>query len=105
LIAGPSILAAQYEGAEGTRPLGDVFSGPVPVQDGYVAVTFSRAHFWRDAMNILGLSELADDPRYVDGNERRQHREALARVIEERLAGRARWDVFETLSAVRCVAG
>lgn len=105
LIAGPSIVAAAYDGSQGRRPDGSVFTGPVPVQDGYASVTFSRAHFWRDAMNMLGLPELAEDPRYIDSHRRREHQATLRPIIEGRLAGQGRWDVFDMLTTVRCVAG
>lgn len=105
LPAGPSLLSASYEGAPTVRSIPDVFSGPVPVRDGNVSVTFSRAHFWRDAMNALGLEELAEDPRYIDSATRRQYRDDLAPRIEAQLMQYDRWDIFERLSLLRCVCG
>ncbi len=105
LVAGPSLLSSAYEGRSGDRGLPDVFDGPVPTNDGYISVTFSRAHFWRDAMNALGLEDLAEDPRYIDPWNRRQYRGDLAPVIEAQLAARGRWELFDLLSTLRCVCG
>lgn len=105
LVAGPNLLAATYEGRSGDRALPDIFGGPVPTRDGYISITFSRAHFWRDAMNALGLPELAEDPRYIDTWTRRQYRGELAPQIEAQVADRERWEVFELLSTLRCVCG
>ena len=105
LTAGPSLLSPAYEGRSSSRALPDVFGGPVPARDGYVSVTFSRAHFWRDAMNALGLEHLAEDPKYIDSGTRRQYRSELAAPIEAKLSERDRWDVFEQLGTLRCVCG
>lgn len=105
LTAGPSLLMAVYEGRNPDRHAGDIFSGPVAAADGFVSITFSRAHFWRDAMNALGLPEFAEDPRYLDPWARRQHRAELAPQIEARVAERDRWGLFEHLGVLRCVCG
>jgi len=105
VTAGPSLLSTAYEGRNPDRHVGDIFSGPVPTSDGYVSITFSRAHFWRDAMNALGLEELAEDPRYTDTWARRQYRADLAPRIEAKVAERDRWGIFEHLGLLRCVCG
>ncbi len=105
VTAGPSLLSTAYEGRNPDRHAGDIFSGPVPASDGYVSITFSRAHFWRDAMNALGLEELAEDPRYVDPWTRRQYRGELTPQIEAKVAERDRWGLFEHLGLLRCVCG
>lgn len=105
LIAGPSIVSAVFDGSGGSRADGSVFGSPVRVKDGYASVTFSRAHFWRDAMNVLGLPELAEDPRYLDGRRRREHHELLRPLIEQKLMEQGRWEIFDLLTMVRCVAG
>src|SRR5690606_11154865 len=61
----PALLRSQYEGRLPSRPVEmNLTEGPVPVADGYFALTLSRAHFWRDAMNLLELPDLAEDPRW-----------------------------------------
>jgi len=74
-------------------------SGPVPCKDGYVALTISRAQFWRDAMTVLGLDDLARDERYSQGWYRRQQRDYYSALVDERLRDWDRWDLFEALAA------
>ncbi|MCK9486033.1 MAG: CoA transferase [Dehalococcoidia bacterium] len=105
ITAGPTLLMTSYEGRDPVRQVADIFSGPVPAEDGHVSITFSRAHFWRDAMNALGLERLAEDPRYLDPWTRRQHRAELAPQIEAKVAERDRWGLFEHLGLLRCVSG
>lgn len=105
ITAGPTLLMTSYEGRNPPRQAGDIFSGPVPASDGHVSITFSRAHFWRDAMNALGLEHLAEDPRYTDTWARRQYRDELAPQIERKVAERDRWGLFEHLGLLRCVCG
>ena len=59
----PAFLRQQYTGLpERRRQLADITAGPVPVADGYFALTMSRPHFWQSAMRILGLDDLAEVP-------------------------------------------
>ena len=102
----PSMLAGQHAGSPVRRKAEmDLISGPVPVADGHFALTLSRAHFWRDAMNVLGLSELADDPRFDSGWYRRQHKDEFVPLAMERMAEREKMELFDALAALRVVAG
>ena len=101
-----SMLAGQYNGvAGGRKPEMDLTSGPVPVRDGHLALTLSRADIWRDAMNVLGLSELAEDERFNAGSYRRQHRDEFVPQAQERMAQRDKMELFEALAALRVAAG
>jgi formyl-CoA transferase len=87
------------------RPRGDqpdFFSGPVACQDGYFALTISREHFWRDAMNILGLPDLAAAENYWS---RLSNREALIARVDPAIAQWRKQDLFEALSMMRVVGG
>jgi crotonobetainyl-CoA:carnitine CoA-transferase CaiB-like acyl-CoA transferase len=75
------------------------------VRDGYFALTMSRAHFWRDAMNALGLSELAEDRRFDAGWYRREHQDEYVPRVHERMAQRGKMELFDALAALRVVAG
>jgi crotonobetainyl-CoA:carnitine CoA-transferase CaiB-like acyl-CoA transferase len=102
----PALLRAGYTGAPlGRRHDVDITAGPVPVADGHFALTISRAHFWRDAMNLLGLHDLADDPRWEAGWYRQQHKEEYVGRVQERMLGWKRMDLFEELGVRRVVAG
>ncbi len=102
----PSMLRAQYQGdRQGRKQRMDLVSGPVPVRDGYFALTISRAHFWRDAMNVLGLSELAEDRRFDAGWYRREHQDEYVPRVHERMAQRGKMELFDALAALRVIAG
>ena len=103
---GPALLAGQYQGSPPSRNAKvDMSTGPVPVKDGHFALTISRPHFWRDAMNVLGLDDLADDPRWATSWYRQQHSEEYVDRAQEKLASWNKMDLFDTLAALRNIAG
>lgn len=104
-MAAPSALGAEYGRALRMARRPGVMNGPVPVRDGYFSVTFSRPHFWTEAMRALGLDEFADNPEYLNPMTRRDHADELGPQIEERLMARDRWDLFDDLSSRRCTVG
>jgi crotonobetainyl-CoA:carnitine CoA-transferase CaiB-like acyl-CoA transferase len=64
----PAFLRSQYNSQKQWRRAEfDLMSGPVPVADGHFALPISRGHFWTHAMQLLGLPDLADDPRWQSG--------------------------------------
>ncbi|HEY8820286.1 MAG TPA: CoA transferase [Dehalococcoidia bacterium] len=101
----PIVLQAQYEGAPHGRRAPNFQNGPVPAKDGYFALTLSRAHFWRDAMNELGLPDLAYDQRFYESKSRREHAPLVAPLVESRIAGREKQELFEALGTLRVVGG
>lgn len=102
----PSMLRSQYSGrAEARDERVDMTNGPVPVRDGYFALTISRAHFWRDAMNLLGLTNLAEDQRFEASWYRQQHKADYVPRVEERMAGWTKMELFDALATLRVVAG
>ena len=72
--------------------------------DGDMVVVLGQGPFWRDAMTVLGLAELADAD-FDEPDQRRQLLAAVQRRIEEAVARRPRMELFELLSQVRGVAG
>ncbi|MHB8574848.1 MAG: CaiB/BaiF CoA transferase family protein [Dehalococcoidia bacterium] len=105
LVAGPQMLVAEYAGAAPPRHKPDMLRGPIACADGYVSLTLSRAHFWRDAMNVLGLHDLAEDERYGSGVYRAQHRDEYSGRVEAALRAWKRWDLFDRLAEIRCLVG
>ncbi|MBM4410710.1 MAG: hypothetical protein FJ037_05205 [Chloroflexi bacterium] len=87
------------------RDATDTLGGPVPVKDGHFALTLSRAHFWRDAMNLLGLPDLAEDPRWGASFYRQQHRDEYMGRVTEAMAQWDKAELFEELAVRRVVAG
>jgi len=102
----PGMLRSLYNGKVQTRQsTDDQLAGPVPVADGHFALTLSRAHFWRDAMNLLGLEDLAEDERYGASWFRQQHREEYSGRVAEAMGKWNKMDLFEELAIRRVVAG
>ena len=105
-MASPSILAASQGDALGRgRARPGVFSGPVATKDGHFSVTFSRPHFWTEAMKALGLTDLAEDPRYLNRLVRQQEASTLEPRIEAAIAAHSRWELFDALSRERATVG
>jgi len=105
-VGAPGVLAAAYgDPASGMRNRPGVFRGPVASRDGHLSVTFSRPHFWIEAMRALGLDDLAEDPRYLDRTVRTAEAPELQERIEGALAQRDSWDLFEDMSRRRCTVG
>jgi benzylsuccinate CoA-transferase BbsE subunit len=102
----PAILASQYLAqSRGRKASIDITTGPVPVADGHFALTISRAHFWRDAMNLLGLNDLAEDERFEAGWYRQRHKEEYVGRVQERMAEWNKMDLFDELAVRRVIAG
>jgi len=64
-----------------------------PTRDGWIVVFCNKDKFWRDLVDVLGASELADDPRFRGFTERFANREALLPLLRARFATRttAEW--------------
>jgi crotonobetainyl-CoA:carnitine CoA-transferase CaiB-like acyl-CoA transferase len=102
----PAALRAQYSGEPtGQKASMDVTSGPVPVRDGHFALTLSRAHFYRDAMVVLGLEDLAEDEQLQEGWYRLQHKDVWVDRVHEAMGGWNRRELFDELALRRVVAG
>lgn len=105
-MAAPNILATSHGDAmKERRGTPGVFSGPVATRDGYFSVTFSRPHFWTEALKALGLDELADNSDYLNRLNRQADAAILEPTIEKALASRDRWDLFDEMSKRRCTVG
>ncbi len=102
----PGMLRSLYNGsAQRRQSSDDKLAGPVSVADGHFALTLSRAHFWRDAMNLLGLEDLAEDERYGASHFRQAHREEYSGRVAEAMGKWNKMDLFEELAIRRVVAG
>jgi crotonobetainyl-CoA:carnitine CoA-transferase CaiB-like acyl-CoA transferase len=101
----PGLLGAAYRGESPSRQRGNFARGPVPAADGHFSLTLSRAHFWRDAMNELGLPEYALDERFYEPSYRQEHTHEVAPRVEERIATRGKRELFEALGRLRVVGG
>lgn len=102
----PGLLRSVYAGTPmPRRDPTDLMGGPVQVADGHFALTLSRAHFWRDAMNVLGLHDLADDPKWGPSWYRQQHKDEFTPRVTEAMGRWKKAELFEELAMRRVVAG
>ena len=102
----PAILRQQYSGQpEGRREVADLTAGPVPVADGYFALTMSRPHFWQNAMRVLGLDDLAGVPGLQTSAARAARKDEWVGRVQQAMLGWKRSDLFDALAARRVIAG
>ena len=102
----PAPLRVQYTGAKLPRRHGITMNdGPVPVRDGFFALTLSRPLFWRKAMGVLGLADLAEDRDLQQPGVRQKHRARYTARVQQAMAKWTRADLFAALAAERVVAG
>ncbi len=100
------ILASAFgEGARTKPQKPGIFNPPTDVRDGYITISFSRTHFWTEAMRALGLHEIAADPRYFTQEGRAQHGHQVSDEIEDRLRDLDRWEAFRIISDAGATAG
>lgn len=104
----PGVLRSLYEERPWPRrDTVDFTTGPVPVKDGHFAMTLTRPHFWAGGMRLLGLDDLADDPR-LQTNHGRADKENKKLFVERVEAAMKDWtkdDLFAALSKIPAVAG
>jgi crotonobetainyl-CoA:carnitine CoA-transferase CaiB-like acyl-CoA transferase len=92
------------------RRLGNAHPNIAPYQtfalaDGHVIVAVDNDGQFRRLCGILGLPELADDPRFLGNRERVANREALAAALAARLALHRRDELLAALAAAGVPAG
>lgn len=103
----PAPLRYQYSGQLWERrsvPV-DMTDGPTRVKDGYFALPLSRPIFWKKALTILGLPDLADDPELQQVGLRRKHVERFQKRVAQKLLGWKRMELFDALATQRVIAG
>jgi crotonobetainyl-CoA:carnitine CoA-transferase CaiB-like acyl-CoA transferase len=102
----PGILRSLYNAAPAVRKSDrDVISGPVPVKDGYFALTITRPHFWQGASTLLGLEDLAHDKRLQGTADRNAHKDLWLDRLEAAMSNWDKANLFDALSQIPVVAG
>jgi crotonobetainyl-CoA:carnitine CoA-transferase CaiB-like acyl-CoA transferase len=91
-------------------PLGSAHRMAAPYQalrtaDGYVVVAATNAHFWQRLCDVVGLPELAGDPRFATNADRLLHRDELTELFEDALAKGTTQDWVGRLVAAGVPAG
>jgi crotonobetainyl-CoA:carnitine CoA-transferase CaiB-like acyl-CoA transferase len=76
-----------------------------PVADGAVTIAVGNAHQFRSCVAVLGLGELADDPRYSTNEARVANRQALVRHMSSATVRFRRDDLLLALERAGVPAG
>ncbi|MGE5618226.1 MAG: CaiB/BaiF CoA transferase family protein [Sphingomonadaceae bacterium] len=72
----------------GTSHLGLEPYGAYKTKDGYLVWTIGTEDFWRQLCRVLGVPDLAFDPRFDTVKNRHENRAELKRILEEILSTR-----------------
>jgi crotonobetainyl-CoA:carnitine CoA-transferase CaiB-like acyl-CoA transferase len=78
---------------------------PLPTADRDLIVTAANDGQFRKLCEVLGIPEVAEDPRFKHNENRTAHREQLRPLLIERLAGRGATEWFEALVTVGVPCG
>ncbi|KAA9154293.1 CoA transferase [Amycolatopsis acidicola] len=78
---------------------------PLPTADNDLIVAAANDAQFRKLCDVLGIPELADDPRYARNADRTAHREELRPILAERLKERGAVEWFELLVAAGVPSG
>jgi crotonobetainyl-CoA:carnitine CoA-transferase CaiB-like acyl-CoA transferase len=70
---------------------------PLPCADGELIVTAGNDGQFRRLCEVLGVPELADDPRFLRNEDRTAHRDELRPLLVERLRTRSKMDWFRDI--------
>ncbi len=78
---------------------------PLPTGDGELIVIAGNDSQFRRLADVLGIGEVADDPRFASVGARNDNREQLRPILLERLATRSARDWFAALTAAGIPCG
>jgi crotonobetainyl-CoA:carnitine CoA-transferase CaiB-like acyl-CoA transferase len=103
---------AQYlvAGSPTPQPIGSGHISVVPygafrTADGWITIAIFTERFWKNFCDILGMPELAADPRFVTNNDRSENRNILIPMIEEKLKEKTTEEWVRTLDKERIPCG
>ncbi|MHA6627367.1 CaiB/BaiF CoA transferase family protein [Pseudonocardia sichuanensis] len=78
---------------------------PLPTADNDLIVTAGNDGQFRKLCEVLGIPEVADDPRFARNADRTERREELRPILVERLAERGALEWFDLLTAAGVPSG
>ena len=78
---------------------------PLPCSDGDLIITAGNSGQFRRLVEVLGVPELADDPRFRANEDRTANRAELRPLLVERLATRTTMEWFEVITAAGVPCG
>jgi crotonobetainyl-CoA:carnitine CoA-transferase CaiB-like acyl-CoA transferase len=78
---------------------------PLPTADNDLIITAGNDGQFRKLCGVLGVPEVADDPRFARNADRTENREELRPILVERLAQRGAVEWFDLLTAAGVPSG
>jgi crotonobetainyl-CoA:carnitine CoA-transferase CaiB-like acyl-CoA transferase len=78
---------------------------PLPCSDGDLIITAGNNGQFRRLTEVLGVPELADDPRFDQNEKRTANRDELRPLLVERLRTKTRMDWFRDITAAGVPCG
>ena len=78
---------------------------PLPCADGDLIITAGNNGQFRKLVEVLGVPELADDPRFARNQDRTANRDELRPLLVERLRTRPSMDWFREITAAGVACG
>jgi len=78
---------------------------PLPCADGDLIITAGNSAQFRKLVEVLGIPELADDPRFLRNEDRTANRDQLRPLLVERLGTRSKMDWFREIIAAGVPCG
>ncbi len=78
---------------------------PLPCADGELIITAGNSGQFRKLVEVIGVPELADDPRFARNEDRTAHRDELRPLLVERLRTRSTMEWFRLITAAGVPCG
>ncbi|MBB3083654.1 CaiB/BaiF CoA transferase family protein [Geodermatophilus sabuli] len=78
---------------------------PLPCSDGDLIITAGNSGQFRKLVGVLGVPELADDPRFLRNEDRTANRDQLRPLLVERLRTRTKQEWFRDIIAAGVPCG
>ncbi|MGY1742080.1 MULTISPECIES: CaiB/BaiF CoA transferase family protein [unclassified Blastococcus] len=78
---------------------------PMPCADGDLIITAGNDGQFRKLVEVLGVPELAEDPRFLRNEDRNTHRDQLRPLLVERLRTRTKLEWFRAIIAAGVPCG
>ena len=73
--------------------------------DGWIMVAAYHPARWKAFCEVLGISELASDPRFADADERLKRRAEVLPLLEEQLVKRSKYEWLRLLQQADIICG
>jgi CoA:oxalate CoA-transferase len=61
-------------------------SGVFQTKDGFINISANKQEQWENVADLLGLSELKTDPRFINNDVRKKNRRELTSILNEKLS-------------------